>query len=140
MGWSDELSLHFSQRSVRDWREGEISALEAKVMSTITSRITFDALTIASQINCSIGVQSLDISDTLPPLVLPTANDLRVECTVRYRLGWLLDPTFTFTATTQVTESFRLQGLQRIRTAKFGDPISTHQSFGLGYAPPSIIV
>ncbi|MCX7929184.1 MAG: hypothetical protein N2663_00460 [Chlorobi bacterium] len=133
---ASETTLQLSQRAVRDWREGELSALEIKAGSLLRQKLDIENISISATFAIAVGVQLLDISDSLPTILLPTANDLRTECIISYRLGWSLDPTITVSVATQPTESFRLQGFRRVRTAKFLDPVSTQQMFGFGYAPP----
>ncbi len=133
---ASELTVQVAQRAVRDWREGELSALEVRLGTLIEHKARLNNFEFTSTITATLGIQSLDLADSLPVILLPTTNDLRTDCTFRYRLGWMLDPTVTLSLVTQPTESFRLNGLQRIRTAKFLDPVCTQQTFSIGYASP----
>ncbi|GBD06609.1 hypothetical protein HRbin21_00404 [bacterium HR21] len=79
------------------------------------------------------GVQYLELGEELPSLVIPSDNELRLEGRLRWRRGWILDPYVTVGCSTALGRSWRLQGLRRVETARWGDPLVWWQSLGAGY-------
>jgi hypothetical protein len=127
------MGLELLQQALRDWKEGERHSLTARAWSKLLPAITLGRWRLDATVRLSYGLQYLDLGDTLPSLVLPSENEVTTEFRAVLRWGWLLDPYIAVGCSTVLGESFRLQGLRRIRTARWWDPVTSSQSFGFAY-------
>jgi hypothetical protein len=127
------MGLELLQQALRDWKEGERHSLTARAWSELLPAITLGRWRLAATVRLSYGLQYLDLGDTLPSLVLPSENEVTTEFRAMLRWGWPLDPYIAVGCSTVLGESFRLQGLRRIRTARWWDPVTSSQSFGFAY-------
>ena len=53
---------------------------------------------------------------------------------MKYPLGWKLDPFFSASFTTQLTESFMMVKDEKTASAKFWDPVTSQQDWGFAYS------
>jgi hypothetical protein len=65
---------------------------------------------------------------------IPTDNELYFDYMLKYPCGWLVDPFYSTTATTQLVESFTLSEGNKSVNSAFWDPITTIESFGFAYS------
>ena len=127
------LELHVAQRAVREWREGERMSLEGTLRLETAPVLRWGRWQLQPRVRLRYGVQYLQLGEELPSLLLPTDNELRLEGTLQWRRGWILDPYVTVGCSTALGRSWRLQGLRRVETARWGDPLVWWQSLGVGY-------
>ncbi|MFP4529625.1 MAG: hypothetical protein ACLFQX_13850 [Candidatus Kapaibacterium sp.] len=119
---------------VEDWKQGRRQALE--VSSAFSSRQDFriDTLVVEYEFKFNLGLILEDGDDVPEGFVRPTDNAVCGEASLKYPVGWTLDPYVSASAQTQITESFRVAKSVPHRTAKLWDPITTQQSLGFAYS------
>jgi len=127
-------SLTFSQSLARDWKQGETQSFELNHSLNFSKVFRLDTLRLNVAVRWAIGVQYFKAENIGQPYILPTDNELFAEGTLRYPRGWLVDPFVSANARTQITESFIVTAVGKRTTAKFRDPITTTQTFGLAKA------
>ena len=127
-------SLTLSQSLARDWKQGEVQSFELNHSLNYANTFRFDTLRLAVAVRWAIGVQYYKAENIGQPYILPTDNEVFAEATLRYPRGWLVDPFLSANARTQITESFIVTTAGRRTTAKFRDPVTTSQTFGLARA------
>jgi hypothetical protein len=66
--------------------------------------------------------------------LLPTDNSVGGEGVLTYPLGWKIDPYFSSSFITQITESFVLTKYEKRATANFWDPVTSQQAWGFEYS------
>jgi len=127
-------SLTISQSLARDWKQGETQSFELNHSLNFSKVFRLDTLRLNVAVRWAIGVQYFKAENIGQPYILPTDNELFAEGTLRYPRGWLVDPFVSANARTQITESFIVTAAGKRTTAKFRDPITTTQTFGLAKA------
>jgi len=129
-----KATLTLSQSLARDWKQGEVQSFELNHSLNYANTFRFDTLRLAVAVRWAIGVQYYNAENIGQPYILPTDNEVFAEATLRYPRGWLVDPFLSANARTQITESFVVSATGKRTTAKFRDPITTAQTFGLARA------
>lgn len=127
------LAVFLSESSVDDWKTGAVHSLEFSNSSEFISIISYSNFYTNIKIKALSGVRYEYIEDKNFKDIIPTDNSITSEGTLKYKLGWKIDPFFTTTTNTQITESFKRQINTKIRTAKTRDPITLQHTLGFTY-------
>lgn len=127
------LSLFFTQSINDDWKMGKYEALEFSSSNELIFKIKlFDKIFIESKNRIAIGCKYEFFENTKFSDILPTDNLVLSEMTIKYIIGWKIDPYISFNLNSQITESFRKIQNSKMPTANFRDPITTQE--GIGFA------
>jgi ribosome-associated translation inhibitor RaiA len=125
------ISLFFSQTINDDWKMGKYESFEISSNNDFNLKLSFaNNFNFESKNKISIGCKYETYGNNPQNDILPTDNLIQSENTLKYLLGWKIDPYFNFGLNTQVTESFRKFQNDKIATAKFRDPATTQEGFG----------
>jgi hypothetical protein len=125
------LSLFFSQSLNDDWKMGKYESFEISSNNDINLKLSFaNNFTFETKNKISLGCKYETYENNPQNDILPTDNLIQSENTLKYLLGWKIDPYINFTANTQITESFRKSQNVKVATAKFRDPATTQEGFG----------
>lgn len=120
-----------------DWKQGKRQAFEVGHSLKTRQKLRLDTLEICFNVNYSFGLILEKNEKTEKEYWLPTSNDLFGETMLKYPAGWQLDPYFSASFRTQLTESFRLVKDKKTRTAKLWDPVTSQQALGFAYSDKS---
>lgn len=127
------LSLFFTQSMNDNWKMGKYEALELSSTNEIVIKFKLtDIFEISSRNKVAIGCKYEYFENTKNSVILPTDNLLQTETTIKYIIGWKIDPYISFNLNSQITESFRKMQNTKIPTSNFRDPITTQE--GIGFA------
>ncbi|MCX7736792.1 MAG: DUF3078 domain-containing protein [Candidatus Kapabacteria bacterium] len=129
-----KFSLTFSQSLINDWQQGEKLAFELNNSFDFKHKFKIDTLILNASLKYAIGIQYLKNEKLHSALILPTDNDIFGEFQLSYPLGWRLDPFFSASIRTQITESFIIIKDSKKRTANLWDPVISMQSLGFAYS------
>ena len=122
------FSLTGSQSAFENWNQGKTNSLTANSSFDIKQEILIDTINLKIQFEADFGVKYL--KDENQATLLPTENRLLGEVLLTYPAGWQVDPFVSASFSTQLTESFRMLNGKKVRTAHFGDPVTSQQSLG----------
>lgn len=122
--------LTAAQSSVSDWKEGTRSSLDITSALNVKHTWREDAFALAATLRAALGGTRQHLGEATAPVLLPTDNDIFAEATLSHPLRWKIDPFVSASLRTQITESFRMVGQKRTRTAALWDPVTTMQSAG----------
>ncbi len=130
------MGLSFAQSSVSDWREGEKQNLEINASLNFARLETIGPLQLGITSKFNIGVQQQTTEDS--EFIIPTDNEVFAEGVLQVPVKWKVDPYFSASVRTQITESFRISGSPLfgqtlLRTAKLWDPVTSQQGIGFTY-------
>ncbi len=133
------LTLSFSQTMADDWKQGKRQAFEAGHSLKTKQKIKIDTFEICFSINYAYGLILEKSEKTDKHFWMPTDNDLFGEVMLKYPAGWQLDPYFSASFKTQLTESFKLVKEEKKRTAKLWDPVTSQEALGFAFNSKSKI-
>lgn len=122
--------LTAAQSSVSDWKEGTRSSLDITSALHVKHTWRGEALALAATLRAALGGTRQHLGEATAPVLLPTDNDIFAEAALSHPLRWKIDPFLSASIRTQITESFRMVGQKRSRTAALWDPVTTLQSAG----------
>ncbi|MCK5741791.1 MAG: hypothetical protein KAH48_06200, partial [Chlorobi bacterium] len=108
--------------------------LEAASAMDFRERIHIDTLLLKIQFKYAAGMLYKKDEKNNRETAMPTDNRLFGEGVLTYPIGWKLDPFFSASFNTQITESFRMVGDNREATASLWDPVTSIQSWGFEYS------
>ena len=127
------FSLTFMQMMAEDWKQGKRQTFELSNSFDGKYDYKIDTLELDFRLKYNIGIIFEDSEIAPDDFIRPTNNDFLLESGVTYPIGWTVNPFFSASAKSQITESFRINQKNPIRTAKFWDPITTQQNIGFAY-------
>ncbi len=127
------ISLTASQTMADDWKRGEMRTIEMSNSFDTRQQFRIDTLRVSLSFKYAIGVIYEKSNSHSTTLILPTDNILSGEAVLKYPIGWKLDPFFSASFNTQLTESFKKIKDQKKGTAKLWDPVISFQSWGFAY-------
>ncbi len=125
-----KFSVAFAQSAADDWRQGQTRSFEFVLGADIKYNFHIDTFAFAWSLKANMGCMYEKREEYDDFFLLPTDNDFYSELTVKYPIGFVVDPFFSANIKTQITESFKIYNKVRTRTAHFRDPITTQQSLG----------
>lgn len=129
------FSISFSQSNTKDWQQGEKQILESSFLFETKQKLDIFSFQNQITLKTALGVQLLkDKNYKGADTWIPTDNELYFDYMLKYPCGWLVDPFYSTTATTQLVESFTLSEGNKSVNSAFWDPITTLESFGLAYS------
>ncbi|MBX3044394.1 MAG: hypothetical protein KIT33_13205 [Candidatus Kapabacteria bacterium] len=131
---NSDLSVSLAQGYNADFMSGERSTLDVSLIHSLKEVFNISVFDISINSRLAIGVRYDKSSKLDKSYILPTDNEVFGESVVKYPAGLLIDPYISANARTQVTESMLIANKKKFKTAKFWDPITTQQSFGLAYS------
>ena len=120
-----------SQGYMDDWRMGKKLSGEAGSMVELNTKFKIDTLNIQFIGRTSIGYLLEDSDQRQNAISVPTMNELFLETTLRLPIGWVVDPYFTSTNSTQIVKAYRYNKDVKTATATFRDPAITVQTLGM---------
>jgi hypothetical protein len=129
------LQFTFSQSSVEDWKQGRKQSFELNSGIDTRQEYSLDSIGLKFDYNLrlKLGLIMENGDKVLDDFIKPSVNMASTDLTMRYLVGWTLDPFVSAAANTQITESFVVVRDAPMRTANFWDPIITPQSLGFAY-------
>ncbi len=129
------FSISFSQSNTKDWQQGEKQILESSFLFETKQKLDIFSFQNQITLKTALGVQLLkDKNYKGADTWIPTDNELYFDYMLKYPCGWLVDPFYSTTATTQLVESFTLSESNKSVNSAFWDPITTIESFGFAYS------
>nr|HPO63182.1 hypothetical protein [Candidatus Kapabacteria bacterium] len=129
------FSISFSQSNKKDWQQGEKQILESSFLFETKQKLDIFSFQNQITLKTALGVQLLkDKNYKGIDTWIPTDNELYFDYMLKYPCGWLVDPFYSTTATTQLVESFTLSESNKSVNSAFWDPITTLESFGFAYS------
>lgn len=129
------FSISFSQSNTKDWQQGEKQILESSFLFETKQKLDIFFFQNQITLKTALGVQLLkDKNYKGIDTWIPTDNELYFDYMLKYPCGWLVDPFYSTTATTQLVESFTLSESNKSVNSAFWDPITTLESFGFAYS------
>jgi len=129
------FSISFSQSNTKDWQQGEKQILESSFLFETKQKLDIFSFQNQITLKTALGVQLLkDKNYKGIDTWIPTDNELYFDYMLKYPCGWLVDPFYSTTATTQLVESFTLSEGNKSVNSAFWDPITTLESFGFAYS------
>ena len=129
------FSISFSQSNTKDWQQGEKQILESSFLFETKQKLDIFSFQNQITLKTALGVQLLkDKNYKGADTWIPTDNELYFDYMLKYPCGWLVDPFYSTTATTQLVESFTLSESNKSVNSAFWDPITTLESFGFAYS------
>ncbi len=127
------ISLAASQTMADDWKRGEMRTIEMSNSFDTRQQFRIDTLRVSLSLKYAIGMIYEKNNSNSTTLIMPTDNILSGEAVLKYPVGWKLDPFFSASFNTQLTESFRKIKDKKQATAKLWDPVISMQSWGFAY-------
>lgn len=129
----NRFNLNVSQTYSDDWLTGKMHSVEISTGADLRMKCKIDTIDASLNIRYAIGGAYDKPSDSINAVIRPTDNDLFAEIVLKYPIGWKLDPFISFSAQTQIMESYKYTKSNIQKTANFRDPITSIQSLGLAY-------
>lgn len=126
-----KINTTIAQGYMDDWRLGKKLSGEIGTIFELNSKFQLDTLNIQFVGRTSLGFLFEDSDQRQNSIFVPTLNELFLETTFRLPIGWVVDPYFTTTNTTQLVKAYRYINDVRIATATFRDPAITIQTLGM---------
>ena len=114
-----------------DWRLGKKLSGEVGTMFELNSKFKIDTINIQFIGRTSLGFLFEDSDQRLNSIFVPTLNELFLETTLRLPVGWVVDPYFTSTNSTQLVRAYRYNKDIRSASATYRDPAITVQTLGM---------
>lgn len=127
------LNLTGTQSTINDWQQGNVNSLETLLGLDYQQIINIDTFRLRSRITISYGTIYKKDDKLLTETFLPTENKFSGEAVLSYPIGWKIDPFISASFQTQISESFKLVKDNKLRTAKFWDPVVAQQSLGFEF-------
>jgi len=127
-------TLTLSQSAANDWRQGEYNLFEVGTSLDAKKQLKYDSLCFNFHIKYAIGALLEKNKTKDYENLRATDNEFFSEVLVKYILGWQIDPFFSTSVLTQITESHRFIGEKKVRTAKLWDPVTSQQAMGFAYS------
>lgn len=134
-GWQKELvgNLNFTQTSFSNWAQGGEDAWSWQL--DVLGKFVNDQ----AKFNWANGVKfSFGQSKVGDAQSRKSADELRLESVLTYKMGIYINPYVAVTGETQVAKGFFFPDdpdLPRVEISRFMDPAYFTESLGLGYAP-----
>ncbi len=125
---SFDTGLNISQISFKNWVKGGENSLTWTLTGNFNLNYKSDTWMLKNQVKAAfgrtkIGSQKFRTND----------NELYVESVLSYNVGWKVDPYFSNTLRTQITEGFNYDKEPKQKIADFFDPGYISQSIGFNY-------
>ena len=127
------VSFFISSATVDDWKIGEYKSFEFSNSTDIYSKFIVQDLSVNYRLKYAIGLKYEHNNKTKFNDYLPTDNYINGEVIAKYNIGWKIDPYFSLTTNTQLTESFLVNNGNKIASSNFRDPITVQEGLGFAY-------
>ncbi len=124
-------NVTMAQGYMDDWRLGKKLSGEVGTMFELNSKFKIDTLSVQFVGRTSLGFLFEDSDQRLNSIFVPTLNEVFLETTLRLPVGWVVDPYFTSTNSTQLVRAYRYNKDIRSASATYRDPAITVQTLGM---------
>lgn len=131
---NSRVTLFASQQATDDARQGEkrIFEIGTGIYFDETYKLDTFEINIKSSVLAGTNFQYQD--NWNKSFFLPTDNLFNGDWSVKYKLGWSMDPFISFSYNTALMPAKRLSNNKVISTARLWDPIIFKENLGFGYS------
>ena len=135
------ITMSAAQTAVDDWKVGNIKTIEFSsswdlkdnFIVDLTEQAINDTLIFRFNLKFAAGMMYKNDKKNALDQFLPTDNIFGSEGVLVYPMGWKLDPFFSASFFSQITESFIVIKGESFSTANLWDPVTSQQSWGFEY-------
>jgi len=131
---NSRITLFISQQATDDARQGEKQILELGFGLYFDELYKLDTFELRMKSSLMLGTNFQYQKELNRSFYLPTDNVFNGDFSLRYKLGWALDPFISFSMNTAVMPAKRLSVDKITTTAKIFDPIVYKENLGFGYS------
>ena len=126
--------LNISQISFNNWAQGGENSLAFTLSGEFNLKYNTEKWKFKNYLKTAFGKTKLGDAD-----IRQTDNEIYLEDVISYRIGWMVNPYFSNTVRTAITEGFDYEKEPAEKIADFFDPGYITQSLGFTYDENKIV-
>ncbi len=131
---SGTAGLNINQVAFSDWSQGGDNTFAWTIFGNFSASYNSEPWNLKNSLKIAYGRTKLGNAD-----FRTNDNELYLESVLSYDVGWLVDPYFSNTVRTSVSNGYDYKVTPTVQTAAFFDPGYVTQSLGFSYNKSKIV-